>query len=206
MYALYRIAAIAVAGAVLYYAGLLNSIVQLRPERPGAVQVVVAIGAALVVIPLALRGRGREDPAAPPRFVPFHRLVWLFVCVMATVSIAWLFTMPRQHSEDWTPYHNDAIALNDCAARLLLAGKDPYASLDIFECYDGFAIGPDRTTPLQRGLFASVAVYPTDDQLDQAWALREQQGGNVEFVTRPSYPALSFLVLVPLVAFGLDTN
>jgi hypothetical protein len=69
VYALYRIAAIAVAGAALYYAGLLNSIVQLRPERPGAVQVVVAIGAALVVIPLALRGRGREDPAAPPRHV-----------------------------------------------------------------------------------------------------------------------------------------
>ncbi|HEY6957378.1 MAG TPA: hypothetical protein VI814_00975, partial [Candidatus Limnocylindria bacterium] len=206
MYALYRIAAISVAGAALYYAGLLNSIVQLRPERPGAVQVVVAIGAALLVIPLALRGSGREDPDAPPRLVTFHRLVWLFVCVMATVSIAWLFTMPRQHSEDWTPYHNDAIALNDCAARLVLAGKDPYASLDIFQCYDAFAIGPDRTTPLQRGLFANVAVYPTDDQLDQAWALREQQGGNVEFVTRPSYPALSFLALLPIVALRLDTN
>lgn len=206
VYALHRIAAIAVAGAALYYAGLLNSIVQLRPERPGAVQVVVAIGAALVVIALALRGTGREEPEAPPRFPAFHRLVWLFICVMATVSIAWLFTMPRQHSEDWTPYHNDAIALNDCAARLLLAGRDPYASLDIFQCYDSFAIGPDRTTPLQRGLFADVAVYPTDDQLDRAWAVREQQGGNVEFVSRPSYPALSFVLLVPFVALGLDTN
>ena len=206
MYALYRIAAIAVAGAALYYAGLLNSIVQLDPQRPGALQVVIAIGVALVVIPLALRGTGREEPDAPPRYVTIHRLVWLFVCVMATVSIAWLFTLPRQHSEDWTPYHNDAIALNDCAARLLIAGKDPYASLDIFQCYDAFAIGPDRTTPLQRGLFANVTVYPTDDQLDEAWALREQQGGNVEFVSRPSYPALSFLALVPIVALRLDTN
>lgn len=206
MNALYRIAAIAVAGAALYYAGLLNSIVQLRPERPGALEVVVAIGAALVVIALALRGTGREDPHAPPRFVGLHRLVWLFVCVMATVSIAWLFTMPRQHSQDWTPYHNDAIALDDCAARLLLAGRDPYTSLDVFQCYERLAIGPDRTTPLQRGLFANVAVYPSDDQLDQAWALREQQGGNVEFVTRPSYPALSFVLLLPMVALGLDTN
>src|SRR5512143_3098889 len=161
MYALYRIAAIAVAGAALYYAGLLNSIVQLRPERPGAVQVVIAIGASLVVIAQALRGRGVEDPDARPRFVAAHRIVWLFVCVMATVSIAWLFTMPRQHAEDWTPYHNDAIALNDCAARLLLQGRDPYTSLDIFQCYDAFAIGADRTTPLQRGQFSAVAVYPT---------------------------------------------
>lgn len=206
MNALYRIAALAVAGAALYYAGLVNSIVQLRPERPGAVEVVVAIGAALVVIALALRGRGAEPADAQPRFVRAHRVVWLFVCVMATVSIAWLFTMPRQHAEDWTPYHNDAIALNDCAARLLLQGRDPYASLDIFQCYDGFAIGADRTTPLQRGLFADVAAYPSDAQLDGAWTLREQSGGNVEFVSRPSYPALSFLFLLPVVALGIDTN
>ena len=41
MRALFRMAAIAVAGAALYYAGLLNSIVIQRPERPGAVAVVV---------------------------------------------------------------------------------------------------------------------------------------------------------------------
>ena len=43
-------AAIAVAGAALYYAGLLNSIVIQRPERPGAIAVAIAIGAALVVL------------------------------------------------------------------------------------------------------------------------------------------------------------
>lgn len=204
MPALYRIAAIAVAGGALYYAGLLNSIVLQRPERPGAAAVVVAIGAALVVIAVSLRGRG-DERIATPRFVGWHRVVWLFVCVLSMVSIAWLFTMPRKHSDDWTPYHNDAIALNECAAQQLLAGRDPYASLDIFECYNARGIGADRTTPLQRGMFSEVTVYPTDAQLDAAWAARAQ-GGNVEFVSRPSYPALSFLLLVPFVALGLDTN
>jgi uncharacterized membrane protein len=51
-----------------------------------------------------------------------------------------------------------------------------------------------------------VTIYPTDDQLDRTWALRSAQGGNVEFVTDPSYPALSFLLLVPFVALGIDTN
>jgi hypothetical protein len=206
MRALLRIAAVAVAGATLYYAGLLNSIVIQRPERPGAAAVVLAIGAALVLIAASLRGTGRGDAEAPASHVRLHRTLWVFVCVMATVSLAWILTMPRQHSEDWTPYHNDAIALNECAARLLIDGHDPYASLDIFACYGALAIGADRTTPLQRGEFASVRVYPTDDQLDRAWVLRQRDGGNVEFVTRPSYPALSFILLVPFVALGIDTN
>ena len=205
MRALFRIAAISVAGAALYYAGLLNSIVLQRPERPGAVAVVVAIGAALVVIAAALRGTGEGDAATPARHTRLHRALWLFTCMMATVSLAWVFTMPRQHSEDWTPYHNDAIALNECAARLLLSGRDPYATLDIVACYGALGIGADRTTPLRRGEFSAVEVYPSDATLDRAWALR-QDGGNVEFVTRPSYPALSFIALLPFVALGIDTN
>lgn len=206
MRALFRIAAIAVAGAALYYAGLLNSIVIQRPERPGAAAVVLAIGAALAVMTAALWGTGQGDALTPPAHTRLHRLTWLFVCVMAVISVAWIFAMPRQHSEDWTPYHNDAIALNDCAAQLLLEGKDPYATLDIFSCYGALGIGADRTTPLRRGEFADVAVYPTDAELDRAWALRQQSGDNVEFVTRPSYPALSFLLLVPFVALGIDSN
>ena len=206
MRALFRIAAVAVAGATLYYAGLVNSIIIQRPERPGAIAVVLAIGAALVIIALALRGTGRDDALAPAVHTRTHRMVWAFVCVMAIVSMAWLVSMPRQHAEDWTPYHNDAIALNECAARMLVQGHDPYAELDIFQCYDSLQIGADRTTPLRRGQFADVTIYPTDDQLDRAWALRQKEGGNVEFVTNPSYPALSFLLLVPFIALGVDTN
>jgi len=204
--ALARIAAIAVAGATLYYAGLLNSIIIQRPERPGAVVVVLAIGAALVIIALSLRGTGVGDALTPAVHTRLHRLVWTFVCVMAVVSLAWLVSMPRKHSEDWTPYHNDAIALNECAARLLMNGQDPYVSLDIFQCYGSLDIGADRTTPLRRGEFADLTVYPTDDQLDRTWLMRRAHGGNVEFVSNPSYPSLSFVLLIPFVALGIDTN
>lgn len=206
MRALFRMAAIAVAGAALYYAGMLNSIVIQRPERPGAVAVVVAIGAALVVLILAVRGTGRGDADTPPAHTRLHRVVWLFASVMALVSLAWISDVPRQRSWDWTPYHNDAIALNECAARLVLAGQNPYVALDIFDCYAQLGIGADRTTPLRRGEFADVAVYPTDQQLDRAWALRRDTGSNVEFVSQPSYPALSFLLITPFVALGWDTN
>jgi hypothetical protein len=204
--ALFRMAAIAVAGAALYYAGLLNSIVIQRPERPGAIAVVIAIAAALVVLVAALRGTGQGDADTPPAHTRLHRVVWLFASVMGLVSIAWITDVPRQRSWDWTPYHNDAIALNECAARLVLRGVDPYASLNIFDCYAELGIGADRTTPLRRGEFADISVYPTDDQLDAAWALRAPERESVEFVTRPSYPALSFLLITPFVALGWDTN
>jgi hypothetical protein len=206
--ALSRIAAVAVAGAALYFAGIVNSIILEHPGRGGAGVVVVAIALAIAILLAALIGTGRGDASAPmPGRTWFVRGTWGFVCVMALVGFGALVAMPRKHSLDWTPYHNDAIALNECAARLVLQGRDPYTDLDLFACYGSLGIGPDRTTPLRSGAFADVAIYPNDDQLDRVWDQRAAGiGTNDEFVWRPSYPALSFLFLVPVVALGWDTN
>lgn len=210
MRALIRIAAVALAGASLYYAGLVNSIVIRTPDPFGAVVVVMAVTASLGMLVFSLIGTGTGEAAtasARPRDVRLHRGAWLAVSAMSLVGLAWLAVAPRQHSADWTPYHNDAIALNDCAARLLLAGRDPYTDLALFPCFDGLGIGGDRTTPLQRGLFAQVPVYPTDDELDAAWSLRAADpAGNVEFESRLSYPALSVVLIAPWVALGWDSN
>src|SRR5437660_480793 len=195
------------AGAGLYFAGILNSIILEHPERPGAPAVVVGVGAAIGLLVYVLRGAGEGEARTTTRRLWFLRLTWVFVCAMGLVGISWILGMPRQHSYDWTPYHNDAIALNECAARLVLSGRDPYTDLDLFACYNRLAIGPDRTTPLRRGLFANDVVYPTDQEMDDAWDLRSNGvGTNVEFVWRPSYPSLSFLFLLPVVALGIDTN
>jgi hypothetical protein len=208
MRALFRIAAVAVAGAAIYFAGIVNSIIIQHPGRGGAGAVVLAIAVAMAILLAALGGTGRGDAATAIRGQSWLlRGVWGFVCVMALVGFGWLVGMPRQHSADWTPYHNDAIALNECAARLVLQGRDPYTNLDVFACYGRLGIGPDRTTPLRDGEFADVAIYPTDDQMDQVWDQRATGiGTNEEFVWRPSYPALSFLLIVPAVAVGMDTN
>jgi len=167
---LWRLAAVAVAGAALYFAGLLNGIVIEHPGRPGAGAVVIAIGAAIVVLAIAVSGSARDLTTA--RHAWLLRGTWAVVCVMALVGLSWLVGMPRQHSDDWTPYHNDAIALNACAARLVLQGRNPYTDLDLFSCYRSLGIGSDRTTPLRRGLFADEVIYPNDDELDRAWDLR----------------------------------
>jgi hypothetical protein len=206
--ALFRIAAVAVAGTAIYFAGIVNSIIIEHPGRQGAGAVVLAIAVAIAILLAALVGTGRGDAVSPVRGQTwFLRGTWAFVCVMALVGFGWLEDMPRQHSRDWTPYHNDAIALNECAARLVLQGRDPYTDLDVFACYGSLGIGPDRTTPLRRGAFVDVPVYPSDDQMDRVWDERSSGiGTNDEFVWRPSYPALSFLLIMPAVALGMDTN
>ncbi|GAC1698452.1 MAG: hypothetical protein NVS9B6_08630 [Candidatus Limnocylindrales bacterium] len=210
MRALIRVAAVALAGATLYYAGLVNSIVIRTPDRLGAVVVVLAVMTSLAMLIFALRGTGVHDAAAGvagARDVRLHRATWLAVSAMSLVGLAWLAVAPRQHSADWTPYHNDAIALNDCAARLLLDGRDPYTDLKLFPCFGALGIGGDRTTPLQRGLFSQVPIYPSDDEIDTAWALRAADpAGNVEFEGRLSYPSLSVVLIAPWIGLGWDSN
>jgi hypothetical protein len=204
-----RLVAITLAGAVLYYAGLVNSMVIYQPSAYGAALVVCAIVLSIAVLLLALRGDGQGDATTPPdrRYVRIHRVAWLVVCVMALVGASWLSAAPREHSGDWTPYHNDAIALNECAARLFLAGQDPYRDLDVYTCYAVLGIGADRTTPLRQGLFARDGFYPSDSELDTVWAIESHQSQQqVEFESKPSYPALSFVLIAPWVALGWDTN
>jgi hypothetical protein len=204
-----RLVAITLAGAVLYYAGLVNSMVIYQPSAYGAALVVCAIVLSIAVLLLALRGDGQGDASTRPdnRYVGIHRVAWLVVCVMALVGASWLSAAPREHSGDWTPYHNDAIALNECAARLFLAGQDPYRDLDVYTCYAVLGIGADRTTPLRQGLFARDGFYPSDSELDTVWAIESHQSQQqVEFESKPSYPALSFVLIAPWVALGWDTN
>jgi hypothetical protein len=207
--ALIRLVAITLAGAVLYYAGLVNTMVVQKPSAYGAALVVGAIALSIAMLLASLKGDGRGDAISLPdrRYVWPHRVAWLVVCVMALVGASWFFAAPQDHSADWTPYHNDAIALNDCAARLLLDGRDPYTDLDIYTCYAVLGIGADRTTPLRQGLFARDGLYPTDSELDTVWAIQSHESQQqVEFESKPSYPALSFVLIAPWVALGWDAN
>lgn len=210
MRALIRLVAIALAGTVLYYAGLVNSMVIYEPNQAGAVLVVAAIAASIAMLVAAMAGDGRGDARTPVirRFRRLHQGAWLIVSVMALVGAWWLYAaVPDERLGDRTPYHNDAIALNECAARLFLDGRDPYRDLDVFTCYARLGIGPDRTTPLRRGMFGRDGFYPTDDEIETVWfAVINESTSQVEFESKPSYPALSFVLIAPWVALGWDTN
>jgi hypothetical protein len=217
MIALLRIAAVAVAGAALYQAGVVNGVVQLTPVPLGALFTTLAIAAAFVLLVMALTGTGEGDALSPgpPAYAGLLRATFVLVSVLAVLGLAWLRGISAAPIHDATTYHNDAIALNECAAQAVLRGEDPYTQLDVFDCYNARGIGPDRTTPLRKLAFADVTNYPTEEQLDVAWTGRQRENasrlgiqfnGDIEFVWRPSYPALSILLILPWVAAGWDTN
>ncbi|MBI2774361.1 MAG: DUF2029 domain-containing protein [Chloroflexi bacterium] len=216
---LLRIAAIAVAGSALYAAGAVNGATQRQPAAAGGLFTFIAVAAAIWLLIMALTGTGLGDAASPtPRsYVPALRAVFVFVAAMSLFGLLWLRGIPYPPEHDATSYHNDAIALDECAAQALLRGEDPYATFTLFRCYGERRLGADRTTPLRLGAFADVEVYPTEEQLDAAWDSRQREIAtslgiswepppDFEFTWRLSYPALSVLLILPWVAAGWDAN
>src|SRR6266850_5631771 len=74
------------------------------------------------------------------------------------------------------PYHADAVAAVHRSAELFLSGQDPYAVFDLPEALAAFHMDPQLATNLEDGTV--LHTY--------------------------NYPALSFLVVAPFVALGLD--
>ena len=74
------------------------------------------------------------------------------------------------------PYHADAVAAVHRSAELFLSGQDPYAVFDLPEALARFGMDPQLATNLEDGTV--LHTY--------------------------NYPALSFLVVAPFVALGLD--
>ena len=73
-------------------------------------------------------------------------------------------------------YHVDAVVAPHRAAELLLAGKDVYATFDLPEAIARFGLDPELATHLQNG----------------------------EVMHTYNYPAMSFLVVTPFVALGIN--
>jgi len=105
-------------------------------------------------------------------------------------------------------YYNDGALLDENAARLLLRGENPYAQSDIVAAARAAHQPAQYTTPLQRGKLAHATSYPDAAELDRL--LAEEPVGHPnqvqEFETHVSYPALAFLVLVPLVWANVPTT
>jgi hypothetical protein len=105
--------------------------------------------------------------------------------------------------------YNDATALNQQASQTLLEGENPYAKSDIVNAAEEFNVPTTYLTPLQQGAFAQVFPYPTEEQMDEVLSEAETStdAQPVEFESKVSYPAGSFLFQAPFVALGLkDTR
>jgi hypothetical protein len=99
-------------------------------------------------------------------------------------------------------FSNDGTSLDANAAILLLQGRNPYADSSLIELARHFAIEPDWTTPLRRGQFANRLDYPNMADFRSVLDTALKAGQAPEFESKVSYPALSFLTLVPFIMLG----
>ena len=104
-------------------------------------------------------------------------------------------------------YYNDGTLLDHNAALLVLRGQNPYTQSDIVAAIRDFHQPAVYTTPLQQGKLANQHTYPSDEQLQALFAQEPvgQPAQALEFESHVSYPALAFLVLIPLVWAGAPT-
>jgi hypothetical protein len=121
-------------------------------------------------------------------------VVGLVFCVLIVVQ---LFLPPA--------YSNDGTSLDTNAAQLLLAGKNPYTDSNILDVARRFAIQPTWTTPLRVGQFADMLDYPSEMDFRSAFDTALKADHAPEFESKVSYPALSFLTLVPIAFFKLGS-
>ncbi|MBM4420882.1 MAG: hypothetical protein FJ034_04740 [Chloroflexi bacterium] len=192
------------AGTLLYVAGVLSGDVVRRPTPGLAVAVAAGVAISIALLCWAVRGRGAGDAAVGerPRRANAMRAAWLLVSGASLLGLVWLLDPPRPRLGETTRFHNDAIALDECAARTFLRGGNPYTDVALRPCFEELDIAWSRTTPLRAGSFAGLTEYPSDAALEEAWLA----GGTEEFVGRLSYPALAFLAVAPLAAVGGDPN
>ncbi len=135
-------------------------------------------------------------PAHPSRWQRLILIGVLLTSIAGAVvfgqSIVMSFFMPPR-------YTNDGTSLDTNAAVLLLQGHNPYADSNILSVVREFSIQPDWTTPLREGQFANRLDYPSSAELGSAMATDQKTGHAPEFESKVSYPALSFLTLVPFI-------
>ena len=125
----------------------------------------------------------------------------ILVCVLLT-SIAGIVILGRTVALSFLMppiYSNDGTSLDTNAAILLVEGHNPYTDSNIINVVREFPIEAYWTTPLRVGQFANRLDYPSSSDLRSVMATDLKSGFAPEFESKVSYPALSFLTLVPFI-------
>ena len=98
-------------------------------------------------------------------------------------------------------FSNDGTSLDTNAAILLIEGRNPYTESNMLDLARRFPIQPNWTTPLRVGQFANRFDYPTMVEFQTVLDTDLKAGIAPEFESKVSYPALSFLTLLPFALF-----
>ena len=151
--------------------------------------------------PTTLQQRTQHLAGHPQRW---QRIV-LYMALITTLAGVFVFGWATNRGMfTTTQYTNDGTSLDENAAIQLLQGHNPYTASNLVQIIRNFNISPDLTTPLRQGQFANRLNYPSPIDMMSVYATSSKSGQLPEFESKVSYPALSFLSLVPFVWLGIS--
>jgi uncharacterized membrane protein len=163
--------------------------------------------ASFVAIWMALRPSSPQQKEKQEKYKQITHTTTLLQRLILIVTIGFaiggsvMMVMSIKQSFSQAKLTNDGTSLDTNAAMLLLEGRNPYTDSNMLDLARKFHILPDWTTPLRSGQFADRLDYPTLTELMSVLDTDLKAGKAPEFESKVSYPALSFLTLVPFAFF-----
>ena len=147
--------------------------------------------------PTTLKQQAQDVQKHPRRWQRFVLVLTLILTLGGAIEgllcVTSLFLPPQ--------FTNDGTSIDINAAMLLVQGKNPYTDSNMLDIVRKFPIHPSWTTPLEQGQFANQSSYPTIVEMQSVLDTDLKAGKAPEFESKVSYPALSFLTLVPFALF-----
>jgi uncharacterized membrane protein len=154
----------------------------------------ILLAGSLIAIWMAFRPKNmRALQGKPQRWQQYALILILIEAVIGAFLFGYIIGMcllPPMMA-------NDGTSLDTNAAILLTQGHNPYTDSSIIQVAQRFSIQPGWTTPLRVGQFANQLDYPSMSELHSVFNADLKAGQAPEFESKVSYPALSFLILVP---------
>ncbi|HVB73818.1 MAG TPA: hypothetical protein VNE38_09705 [Ktedonobacteraceae bacterium] len=147
--------------------------------------------------PATLKQRLEKSIAAQKRPRRWQRVIVVLLLITSLVGGVQLVRSVAMGFFMTPSYRNDGTSLDTNAAALLSQGLNPYVDSSILNVVRRFPIQPDWTTPLRQGQLANSITYPTVWELRSILDTDLKSGSAPEFESKVSYPALSFLSLLP---------
>jgi uncharacterized membrane protein len=167
-------------------------------QTPTGLLVMAALAGSLVLLVAAVVLPEHEAARPAPRLATLALALCLIAGVIGVKQVATILIA----SVTPTTYYNDGTTLDHYAAELLLRGHDPYQSSSIVAALRFLHEPGQYVTPLRLGAFASRSWLDYPNAAERAAVAA---GATPALESHVSYPAFSFLALVPLVWAGLPS-
>ncbi len=138
----------------------------------------------------------------------------LLMLVLVGITVAQTF-IAIPHLMLVQRYTNDAVAVTDCAAQMVMHGANPYANIHMLTCLSDHGLGSGSTTPKTAGAFKQFRSYPSPASVTYKWIqyhtfvndlLQERRNPaymTPDFENRFNYPGAAISIAIPALLLGV---